>query len=368
MIDRLRSAGVQVEECQVALWHGLEDRAEVAGGGWRSPAFWWRVLTAYAQLLSLYFKAGAYDIMVLGYPGQPDVLLARLLTWIKHKPLVWDVYMSIYLIACERGLDKRSPRSVRLIQGIEQLALKFPDRLIHDTQEYAAWFQETYKIPQEKIRLVPQGADERVYRPLPQLIKQDGSFLCLYFGTYIPNHGVEFILEAARLLQNEPAIQFEMIGRGPELPSAKALAQEYQLNNLTFIEWLEPEALANKAAAADVLLGTFGVTPQSMMTVQNKIHQAMAMRRPVINGRSPAIESTLVDGKQLLLCDRQDGASLAAAIRRLFADRKLCETLAEEGYNYYCENLTIERTGLLFKGHLLELLEGPPSASGKGKG
>jgi glycosyltransferase involved in cell wall biosynthesis len=246
---------------------------------------------------------------------------------------------------------------VRLIQNVERQALKFPDLLIHDTQEYASWFQEMYSIPKEKIRLVPQGADDRVYRPLPLPDRRDGFFRCLYYGTFIPNHGVEFILEAAQLLQNEPDILFEMVGKGPELPRATALAQQYQLNNLNFIEWLQPEELAQKAAMADVLLGTFGVTPQSMMTVQNKIHQGMAMRRPVITGRSPAIESSLVDGKHLLLCDRQDSASLASAIRRLHADPQLCTTLAEEGYTYYCANFTIERTGLIFKEHLIELLQ-----------
>ncbi|MCB0186670.1 MAG: hypothetical protein KDE31_20530, partial [Caldilineaceae bacterium] len=57
----------------------------------------------------------AYDILVVGYPGQVDVYLARLLSWWQGKPLVWDVFMSIYLIAVERGLDRQSGLAVRLL-------------------------------------------------------------------------------------------------------------------------------------------------------------------------------------------------------------------------------------------------------------
>ena len=77
MIEGLRRAGVEVIECHETLWHGIEDRVQVTSGGWISPAFLWRVLRTYGHLLAKYLKMGPYDIMVVGYPGQFDVYLAR---------------------------------------------------------------------------------------------------------------------------------------------------------------------------------------------------------------------------------------------------------------------------------------------------
>src|SRR4030065_2574063 len=108
MITGLRLNGVIVDECHETLWHGIEDRVRAASGGWMRPSFWGRILSTYLRLIRHYLQVGDYDVMMVGYPGQMDVFIARILTWLKHKPLVWDVFMSIYLIAVERGLDKRN--------------------------------------------------------------------------------------------------------------------------------------------------------------------------------------------------------------------------------------------------------------------
>ena len=119
LIEGLRRNGVQVIECHERLWDGIEDRVETVQGGWKRPGFWWRVATVYARLLRRYWQiGGAYDVLVVGYPGQLDVFLARLLTWLQRKPLVWDIFMSIYLIALERGLDAKSRLGVDLLRRL----------------------------------------------------------------------------------------------------------------------------------------------------------------------------------------------------------------------------------------------------------
>ncbi|MEX1018056.1 MAG: hypothetical protein WDZ49_00275, partial [Litorilinea sp.] len=102
MIEGLRRNGVDVQICHETLWHGIEDRVQATQGGWRSPAFLGRVLRSYARLAWRGLRLrGRYDVMVVGYPGQFDVWLARLLTWLHGTRLAWDIFMSIYLIALE---------------------------------------------------------------------------------------------------------------------------------------------------------------------------------------------------------------------------------------------------------------------------
>jgi len=61
---------------------------------------------------------------MVGYPGQFDVFLAKMLANRKHKPLVWDVLMSIYLVALERQLDQVEGSSINFIRKAEAKALK----------------------------------------------------------------------------------------------------------------------------------------------------------------------------------------------------------------------------------------------------
>ena len=359
MIEGLRSQGVEVRECQAQLWQSIEERVDAVKGSWRNPAFFVHVVRTYGRLLARYWsQRKQYDVMIVGYPGQFDVFLARLLSWWQGKPLVWDIFMSIYLIAVERGLDRQSPTMVGLLRRIERWACRLPDRLILDTAEYVKWFQRTHGVDPARFRLVPTGSNlSSATDQVKEKQSRRKDFQVIYAGTFIPNHGVPTIVEAAKLLADEPTIHFRLIGQGPDLVLAQELATAYQLTNLTFIPWLEQRELLTQLAQADLCLGVFGTTPQSLMTVQNKIYEALALGKPVLSGDGPAVRQALVAGEEIYLCPRQDAAALAAAIRQLQADPALCQRLATQGQARFQRDYTAAALGQRFKSHLREVME-----------
>lgn len=357
MIEGLRRNGVEVIECHEPLWWGIEDRVKAASGGWLRPAFIARVIRTYWNLLHAYRAIDGYDVMVLGYPGQLDVFLARLLAWLRRKPLVLDVFMSIFLITSERGLADTHPVTARLIYRLEKLACLLPDLLIIDTAEYAQWFQEVFGLDSGRFRLVPTGADDRVFYPVEASRTGDDLFRVLHYGTFIPNHGVEHIVEAARILQGERDIHFELIGEGPTKARAVALAEKYELDNITFVDWVDKQDLPRKMARADVCLGAFGTTPQSMMTVQNKIYEGLAMGQCVVTGNSTTLRNALTHGEHLWLCERANPASLAQSILDLKRNPGIRRKLTETGYRIFSENFTVAALGERFRQHLYDLRE-----------
>ncbi|MFV2043851.1 MAG: glycosyltransferase [Anaerolineales bacterium] len=356
MIEGLRRNRVEVIECHEELWQGIEDRVEVASGGWAKPAFWARALRAYLRLFWQHRHVKAYDVMIVGYPGQFDVFLARLLSWWRRRPLVWDIFMSIYLIALERGVDRRSRMTVRLIRYVEKIASQLPELLILDTDQYLSWFASVHGVSADKFRIVPTGADDRIFSPTSIHNDADRVFRVIYYGTFIPNHGVEYIIEAARILADEGSIQFELIGRGPDRNMAQVLAEQYRLSSVAFTDWLEKTELVSRVARADVCLGSFGVTPQSLMTVQNKIYEGMAMAKAVITGDSPAVRQVLQDGKHVYLCERANPQALAKAITALRDDPALRRRLAKNGHRMFEEGFDLAHNGKRLAAHLRETL------------
>lgn len=336
MIEGLRRAGVEVVECQVPLWTGIEDRVQAALGGWARPNFAWRVVSTYCRLLAAFRRVGDFDVLMLGYPGQIDTFLARLLAWQRRRPLVLDVFMSIYLIAWERGLVARRPFSGKLIWWLEKVACCLPDHLILDTAEYVDWFHATYGLDSARFSLVPTGADDRIYRPVETPHPNDGGpFRVLYYGSYIPLHGVETMVRAADLLRDHDDILLEMIGEGPEKAKALALAEELGLTNVRFSGWVDKHDLPARVAEAGVCLGVFGTSEQSSRTIQNKIYEALAMGKVVITGDSPTVRKALVHGQHAYLIPRGDPVALAAAILHLKDDVALRARLATEGYAHF---------------------------------
>jgi len=355
MVEGLRRNSVEVVECHEQLWYGIEDRARAASGGWLRPAFVARIACTYWRLLRAYSRIADYDVMVLGYPGQLDVCLARVLTWLRRKPLVLDVFMSLYLVASERGLTARYPITGRLIYWLEKLACLLPDRLILDTAEYVEWFRKVYGLDPARFRLVPTGADDRIFRPLEVGRRDDDLFWVLYYGTFIPNHGVKYIVEAARILKDESGIHFELIGDGPTKAKAMALAKEYNLTNVTFADWMDRQALSRKAAGADVCLGVFGTTPQSMMTVQNKVYEGLAVGKPVITGDAPTVRAHLEHGTDAFLIERSNPQALARAILILRNDPSLRDRLTKSGHQLFTSRFSTVCIGAQARRHLSEI-------------
>ena len=338
MIDGLRSQGVTVYECHSTLWQSEADRVEQASGGWKHPRFLWRVIVAYWRLLRAHWRTPGYDVMLVGYPGQFDVYLGRLLTWWRAKPMALDILMSLHLIAEERGLTQKSPFTGWLIFWLEKVGLKLPDLLLADTAEYEAYYVQKYNLLPERFRRVPLGVDDRVYYPRSHLKPPSDCFRVIYYGTFIPLHGVPTIIEAAAALQRYPHIHFDLYGDGQERSRAEQLAQELGLKNVCFRGWIDKEALPDEISRSHVCLGVFGTTKQSRCTIQNKIWEGMIMQRPVITGDSETSRAEFDHKQHLYLVERDNPQALAAAILELEANPDLCRQMARTAYNRVQQN------------------------------
>lgn len=358
LIDGLRSRGMQVTECHADLWGADDTAGKVAAGmgGWRNPRFLTHAARIYAGLAQQYRAVGPHDIVILGYAGQMDVYVARWLARRSGVPVVLDVFMSIYLIMLERRLDRRSPMTARLVYWLERIACRLADALFLDTPAYVDFFHQTYGLPPERFYLIPTGADERLFYPRPRTPPKDGRLRVVYVGGFLRAHGLPTMIEAAARLSGAP-VCFELIGDGPERPAAMALAAQHGLTNVTFTGWLDRRLVPERMAQADVVLGVFGKTEQSLRTIHNKIYEGMAMGLPVVTGDSPTVRAELRDDEDLILVPREDPAALAATLLALRTDPDRRARIGALAYRTFCERYTMAAIGALAETHLQHILE-----------
>lgn len=338
MIEGLRQNGVDVQTCHATLWHSVADRVAQASGGWKNPRFIGRVLSAYWRLWRHHTKTASYDVMLVGYPGQFDVFLGRLLSWWRRRPMALDILMSLHLIAEERGLTQKSPFTGKMIFWLEKWGLSLPDLLIADTSEYKSYYSEKYNLDPARFQLVPLGVDDRLYTPRPNISPPPDIFRVIYYGTFIPLHSVETMIQAAALLQRYEHIQFDFYGEGQELAKAKALSESFALTRVHFNGWIDKEDLPDQIARSHLCLGVFGTTKQSRCTIQNKIWEGLMMQRPVITGDAETIRQALTHKKHVYLVERANPQALAEGILTLCADENLRQRLVKNGFDRVQEN------------------------------
>ena len=358
IIQGLRQNGVEVVECRARLWRNTADKIRSVRGGLFNPGLLGRALGSYLRLVKRYAKIGDYDVMVVGYAGHFDLFLAKLLTSFSRKPLVFDALLSLTETVVEdRGLAQRGSLLARLVYLVDKYACRLADLVLLDTEAHVRHFQQDLGVRPGKLRWVPVGADEVYCRgPLP--VGESDPFRVVYFGQYIPLHGVNYIVEAAKLLEEHPDIRFELVGDGQAYLETASLGERLQVQNVTFHRtWLSPEDLiAEHIIPSDVCLGVFGDSPKARRVVPIKVFVALALGKPVITGDSPAAREVLIHGTDAILCEMANPQALAQAILLLKRDRPLREKIAKQGYLSFQNKFSSRVIGATVKNHLTEVI------------
>ena len=169
-------------------------------------------------------------------------------------------------------------------------------------------------------------------------------FNVLFFGTYVPLHGAEYIVKAAKLLEREHDILFTFIGNGQDRQKIHDLVRSLELKNIAFKAMLEPIHLRQEIADADVCLGIFGDTPKTPLVIPNKVFEALAVGKTVITADTPASRE-LFNEDEIMLIPPADAMALASAIIELKNNPTLREKIARRGHEKFMQSASYHIIG-----------------------
>jgi glycosyltransferase involved in cell wall biosynthesis len=256
---------------------------------------------------------------------QRDIAAAA--RWARRKgvPLVFDPLISAYdKQVFERRKFAEDSAAARTLLMRERREFSPADLVIADTTSHAAFFRDTLGVPAGKLAVVYVGAEEALFKPAAKTVAaQDVEVL--FYGSYIPLHGAETIVEAARRYDG-PAARWVMLGSGPALGHCKELAEG--VGRLTFEPPIPYARLCGRIQQADILLGVFGTTPKAGRVMPNKVFQSLAAGRPVLTRESDAYPAEARASEGLGFVPPGDPSALAAAVARWAGNR---DALARRG-------------------------------------
>jgi len=302
------------------------------------------VLSFFSANLKMFFRHIAlnYDVMIIPAWGIFTFPLARILT---RKPIIYWSNLSLYhSLVIDREKDPNSIYA-KLVHFAEKFVCKHSDMVITESAAQANYLQMEYKVDKKKFRNSINGVDETKFMKLP-FKPSEKMFYVLFFGSFVPAHGTEFIIEAAKILQNNEDIFFYMYGDGPMKKSTEKQAERFQLKNVEFFGFFEYCDLISIIRKCDVILGLFGKSEKAANVIPSKVLQSLALQKPLITMESKAIrEIQLEDENNCLLVPSGDPEMIANAILALKNDPTKRKRITENGYQLYKENLSMEKTG-----------------------
>ena len=332
LMKGLRQGGVVVRECRQELWGRF--LYDMSSKPLRLAFVMLVAPLRYAQLLWKYFNADDHDCVLVGYAGFIDVLFARLANLGRRRFVILVAFISLYdTVVVDRKRVRVGSIRAWMLRTIDRMAFKAADLVLVDTYENKRYFAGLTGVDCDKfVRSFVGEDDEEFALRNFQHISND-EFNVLFFGTYVPLHGVDVIVDAAIRLRNDDTIKFTVIGNGQMYPEVRQKASENSLDNVLFIdEWIETSELVEHIARTDICLGIFGTTQKAARVIPYKVFDAMAMKRPVITRDSPAICELLQDGESVILTQPGSADSLAKAILMLHSDPDVARRIGENGY------------------------------------
>ena len=309
-----------------------------------------------AILARLPFKMWDKDLFFVAYMGHFLVVLMRPFT---SKPIVFDFYLSIYDVMCnDRKLYKPDSLLGKLTFWIEKRSLEKADFIIVDTNELIKSLSQIYGVDKNKFVRVPLTInEENVVKK--EVRRYSERFTILYVGSYIPLHGVDVIIEAARILQERGDDSlFLMIGAGPDYAKCRALVEKYQLNNIEFKGFMTLEELNYYYNAADINLGLFTLGERANSVVLNKTNDSFRVGKPHLTLATDAMREAFVDNEDIFFVQDIQPESLAERLMQIKQDPELLKRVGEGAYRSYDLKLSNARARAILDEKIFNVLKG----------
>lgn len=322
MLDALRRQGVLADEIRIPVWDGVRDKSVASKAALLAAGLRW--LIGLPGAIWRLMRSPRGMAILLPYPGTPDIFLVAPLAKLTGRLIVLDAFLPVHdTIVGDRGMVRDGGLLSRFIRAYERAGLALADLIVTDTDAHGEFLAEEYAIPPKKFVTVLVGA-EQLFSPanatgtVDDLVGPRADRLeVLFYGQFIPLHGLKTILDATRLVNCED-VRWIIVGQGQEEPLMRAFMETARSENVIWLQWVDYERLPSLIARADLCLGVFGASDKASRVIPNKLFQQLAVGKRVVTRQSPAVDGLAKRYPEAIVTvPPDDPASLGRAVERL---------------------------------------------------
>lgn len=320
LLDGLQQLGDEVTEINAPLGFTTAERVAMLAKPWLAYRLVLRMLRRWSALtLQRAISRPVPDVVLVGYLGHFDVVLARIL--FPRTVIALDLLIFAGETARDRGVQ-RGPK-LTLLNALDRLAIGCASLVILDSKEHEGLLPASAR---HKAVVAPVGSPDQWFAEPSEIGRN--RLRVLFFGLFTPLQGTPVIGEAIALLPPDLGIEMTMIGSGQDLAEARQRAADSSL--VTWREWVEPNELRHLLREHHVCLGIFADTPKALRVTPNKVFQGAAAGCAILTADTPPQRRSL--GESARFVTVADPVALAAALRSLADDPREVDRLRRSAY------------------------------------
>lgn len=241
--------------------------------------------------------------------------------------VVWDEYSEA--MRRERPIslfDLQFPNWNRKLVEIEKKLALLSDAIIAVSDSVKNELVVRYRVPSERIKVVHNGVDTRLFRPSSPRRK-----IILFVGRQTAHKGLPILLQAfATFAKDHPDYSLVLVGErleGGIDPSLVRFSRSLGIEDKVAFTGRLPENEVREAMGRSMCL----VLPSLVESFGMVVLEAMASETPVVATHVGGIPEVVRHGFNGLLVPPGDSISMADAIERIVCDPKFGRSLARQG-------------------------------------
>lgn len=193
-------------------------------------------------------------------------------------------------------------------------------------------------VPADKVTVIPNASDLDLFNPdidgseQRQRLGLKDRFAAIYFGAMGLANGLEYVIEAARILaeRGKKNIILVLLGSGGKRSELEKLASKYELKNVIFSDPApDKKKLAQIVTGCDVCLTIYRAAREQSWS-PNKMFDALAAGKPVLINVPGWLGETIEKNNCGRCLDARRPEALADALQELATNPELCRQMGKK--------------------------------------
>lgn len=270
------------------------------------------------------------DICYFGYPSNLCFVEMAIMKYIFRKKVVFDPFIFLSDTIVDDRAYTSSKGVKKLLYLIDTLGARASTLVLSDCSGHSNYIRENFRA--ESVILHVGANDELFFPSAGNSETNDDLVLKLYtHSTFIPLHGVECLVEAMRLLDNQK-FHLKIAGMGQRFDEVQQKVNMYNLTNVELLGMVPQKDLRSEIVASDLCLGIFGLSEKSKRVIPQKFFEFIACAKPVLTQSSESYDSDLTSA---FYCSN-DFEQVAETLEEIYRIRHELRERGQKLHGAYC--------------------------------
>jgi colanic acid biosynthesis glycosyl transferase WcaI len=238
---------------------------------------------------------------------------------------------------------------IRVLRALENWSYRRATYVNTVTDWIRSALLEKKGVPAEKLLFLPNGVDTERFQPRPvdedlqSELGLEGKQVVLWAGTLGFAHGLEHVLQAAKILEHQTDVHFLFVGDGSAKADLLRLAQELELRNVTFRPPVSLEKIPAYYSIAMCGLASLINIPIYEGARPSKVFPVLAAGLPLIFIGTGEGARMVEQANAGLVVAAADPQQIVSAVTRLARDPRFARELGQNGRRFVENHLQWSR-------------------------